>query len=200
MASVVDIYNMALGMLGHTQTVSATDEQSKPARVCSTYYEACRDEMLAMVEWPFATAFQDLALLTSVPTSEWANAFDYPSDCLKARSIVSGRRREHSNDQISFTIASQSSGRKMILCDEEQPKLCFTRLIEDPESYPPMFVNALAACLAYRIAMPLSSEPKILTQALELYNIELNRAIAMELDEGKEDEPPESEFATERLR
>lgn len=199
MTSVVEIYNMALGNIGHSDPVAATDEQSKPARVCSQWYEMCRDEVLKEVEWPFATAFKALSKLTSVPTEDWALAYDYPQDALKARYIVMGRRRVHTYDRIPFNIAAQSSGRKMILCDYEQVTLCYTKRIEDPQSFPPLFVSALAALLAYRISMPMNASEERRVRAYELFLAELRRAAATELDEGQEDEPAEGEFVSERL-
>jgi hypothetical protein len=200
MTSVVDIYNMALNNIGHSQQVAATDEQSKAARVCSQWYEHCRDEMLKATEWPFATAWKALSQLTNVPTDDWALAYDYPSDALKARFIVLGHRRVHPYDRVPFEIASQeSSGRKMILCDYEAITLCYTRRVTDPEKFPPLFTGALAAYLAYRIAMPMTANPEMRNAAYELYVLEARRAIAAELDEGQEDEPAEGEFVSERL-
>lgn len=199
MTSVVEIYNMALGNIGHSDPVAATDEQSKPARVCSQWYATCRDEILKEVEWPFATGFKAPSKLTNVPSQDWVLAYDYPQDALKARYIELGHRRVHPYDRIPFDIAAQPSGRKMILCDYEQITLCYTKRIEDPQAFPPLFVGALAALLAYRISMPMNASEERRLRAYELYVTELRRAAAEGLDEGQEDEPAEGEFVSERL-
>ncbi|MFN6798793.1 hypothetical protein ACK4QH_23255, partial [Proteus mirabilis] len=67
--------------------INSMTEASKEAVQCNLHYAQCRDSVLADFPWNFATKKVALAN-TNNPPPNWAYAYRYPNDCLKAIGIV----------------------------------------------------------------------------------------------------------------
>lgn len=197
MASTIDICNMALARIGHSDRIADLEEKSKAARTCKLFYEQCRDYVLRDFDWPFAMAHIALADLGSPPLN-WAYRYQYPNDCLKARYInVPGIRRFAEEQLIPFEVAAGSNGR-VILTDIAAAELVYTKAVTDPTIFDPMFVSALAWKLAAEVAMPLSVEPAIAQSAGQAYLYEIGQAAAHAFNESQADAPILPEFIRAR--
>ena len=86
MASVVDICNSALNLLG-ASTISALTEDSKNARLCNQRYEPIRDRMFRSHAWNCLTKRVQLAKDSAAPVIEYANQYTLPADCLRVLKI-----------------------------------------------------------------------------------------------------------------
>lgn len=188
MTSQVEIYNMALGNIGISETVQDLQERSKARITCSRFWEIARDNALGQFPWSFATKFATLALVGTPPRG-WAYQYQYPNDCLKALYLTpAGRipRPMTIDERPNFRTAFSDNGR-VILTNEEAAELAYVVRITDEGRYPPLFVVALSWQLAALIAMPMSAQTSIVQTAGANYAQAWQIAAAADLNEATED-------------
>lgn len=191
----VGICNMALGRIGQSVTIESLDEASTAARVCNTFYVPSRDFMLCVFPWPFARETATLSQIAEDPTDDWAYSYQVPADCIKARRIVSGVRRNPAGPK--FWIAESAAG-KVLYTDESEVVLEYTKRMTDPVYYDADFASALAWYLASEIARPLAREVGAGDFAYQRFQLALSVAAANAGNEQIADEAPESEFVRDR--
>lgn len=188
MTSQVEIYNMALGNIGISETVASLEERSKAQYTCSRYWEIARDTALAEFAWSFATKISTLALVGSPPRG-WAFQYQYPTDCLKAMQLTPAGRiwrpqniRERQNFRTGFTDEGQ-----VIWTNEQFAELAYVVRITDTGRYPPLFVESLSWKLAMHIATPMTAQTSIVQNATAGYERAWQLAAASDLNESTED-------------
>lgn len=78
-ASVVDIFNWALGAVGNRARVQSPTEASDEAEICALFYENVRDQVLRSAPWSSASAFKRLAQSGEQDDSvNWDESFPAP--------------------------------------------------------------------------------------------------------------------------
>lgn len=208
--SAVQICNMALARIGVSATMSSLTESSNEARMCSLFYEHCRDQALQTFPWKFAratVALQDIG----TPPPGWAYRYRYPNDCLKALRLVyeDGNILNIStslygttttiNAKIGYDVVEDTANAgRALVANESGLYLEYTKRVEDPTVFDPMFTSALAWLVASEIATPLSADPKYSQFAYQSYTGMINEAIANALNEGYEGREPDCELITGR--
>ena len=150
MASVVDICNSALNLLG-ASTITALTEDSKNARLCNQRFEPIRDRMFRSHAWNCLTKRVQLAEDSSAPVVEFANQFTLPTDCLRVLKVHNG-----TTDSIESSIDYAVEGRK-IKTAEGTVFLVYIALITDPNEYDSYLQEALAALLAADLAYAITN-------------------------------------------
>lgn len=196
MASVITVYNMALSHLGVGKEVARTTENSAEAKACNTFYETTLKSVLRDFPWPFATEYHTLEELDDNPDEDnYAYAYQYPTDCLAARRILSGIRNDNRQTRVHFKVVRQN-GSKILLTDQEDAVLEYTSFVEDVDDFDPDFMQALSRRLASYIAPRLtkSKATETATEQLKFYQFELTKARANALNEEQAEEEPQSEF------
>lgn len=198
MSSDIEICNVALSRVAHTQPIVSFTERSKAAELCSVFYTSLRDLVLQAFPWPFAESIVALADLGS-PVNGWAYRYRYPASCLKVRDIVQPgwRRALTSDQQIPFQIGYDAGGR-VIHTDQPEASCRFTFRVEDSTFFDPQFADVLAWRLAMDLALPLSSKPELQQFAAQQYQMALTIAEGSAFEEGQDDPEPESEFVSVR--
>lgn len=198
MSSDVEICNIALSRVAHTQPIVSFTEKSKAAELCRVFYAPLRELVLQAFPWPFAESIVALASLGS-PAPGWAYRYRYPANCLQVRDIVQpGFRRSLTSDmQIPYKIGYDAGGR-VIHTDQPEAACRFTFKVEDSTFFDPQFADALAWRLAMDLALPLSSKPDLQQFAAQQYQIALTIAEGSAFEESQDDPEPESEFITVR--
>lgn len=198
MPSDIEICNVALSRVAHTQPIVSFTERSKPAELCSVFYANLRDLVLTSFPWPFAESIVNLADIGS-PAPGWAFRYRYPADCLKVRGIlIPGQRRALSSDQqIPYKIGYDAGGR-VIHTDQPEAGVSFTFRVEDPTFFDSLFADALAWRLGMELALPLSSKPDLQQYCKQGYQQALTEAEASAFEESQDDPEPESEFVSVR--
>jgi len=162
MTTVVEICNLALSSLGKGVPISALDEASEEARQCKQHYGFARDWLLQQFEYQFARKVLALPSLTNDWAERWGYRYSKPNDCLKIIRIVPPI--DDADDlPISYGVRGAS-----VYTDDETAKLEYTFRQEDPSTYPPQFVDALAWALAARIAFPLTRDRQIRADAVQM--------------------------------
>lgn len=194
MASDIEICNIALSRVAHTQPIVSFTEKSKAAELCSVFYATLRELVLADFPWPFAESTVALADVGS-PDPGWAYRYRYPADCLKVRDIIQpGWRRSLASEmQIPFKIGYDGGGR-VIHTDQPEAAVRFTFRVEDSTFFDPLFADALAWRLAMDLALPLSSKQELQQFATQQYEMAMTKAEGSAFEESQDDPEPESEF------
>lgn len=154
MPSVVDVCNLALARLGESATVSSVQppDGSVQAEHCAIFYPVARDSVLQMHAWGFATRRARLARVET-ETFGWAYAYALPSDCIAALSVTPADAR--SGDRTQPFAREYGEQGLQIVTDCSDATLTYIARSEDPNKYPPLFVDALAFRLASDLAGPL---------------------------------------------
>lgn len=155
------ICNLALSHLAeNAKQLTDLDAATGPlATAMRNYYEIARQEMLSEYQWSFAVHQATLTALETNPSTEWAYAYQYPSDCLKALRILSGFRVDTNDTKIPFKIgkgAAPVSGDviRVIFTDQPDAVLEYQAVPVDADTpdYPPAFVLALSFYVAFLAA------------------------------------------------
>lgn len=200
MASKVGICNLALSHLGVGKEIANFEtERSEEASACRRFYDQSLEQMLRDFIWPFATKIAALGLVEEDPNEEWLFSYRYPSDCLKFRRILNGKRNSTRQSLQPYRIAQDDTAR-IILCDLEDAQAEYTINEDDPAMYPPDFAMALSMRLAAYIAPRVTGgDPfKMGDRALKLYEFEVTMAQANSANEEQDEEQPLSEFTRAR--
>ncbi|RKX24210.1 MAG: hypothetical protein DRP45_08725 [Candidatus Zixiibacteriota bacterium] len=196
MATVTDICNTALSYVGSRGTITSLDETSTEARVCKAHYEITRDVVLSEADWGFASANRVLAQLSEDPPTGWSYVYEYPNNCLKARFLVQASRTA---DRLPFAVMMNNDDSDMVIaCDVDEAQLRYTKRVENPALFPPLFAEAFALRLAARIAMPIVREPKMVTTLMQNYSQARAIAIAASMNESQRDEPVDADWIQAR--
>ena len=192
MASVVDICNSALNLLG-ASTISALTEDSKNARLCNQRYEPIRNRTFRSHAWNFATKRVELAKDSTAPVVEFANQYTLPSDCLRVLKIHTG-----TTDSIKSTIDYAVEGRK-IKTDEGTVFLVYIALITDPNEYDTYFNEALSAALAADLAYAITNNATLSNNYQAIAEERLREARFVDATENSLGTVESNEFTDARL-
>ena len=164
MASVVDICNSALNLLG-ASTISALTDDSKNARLCNQRYEPVRNRIFRGHAWNCLTKRVQLAQNSTAPVVEYSHAYALPSDCLRVLKIHNG-----TTDSIASSIDYKLEGRN-IVTDEGTVFIIYIALDTDPNNYDTYLqesiAHQLAADLAYAVTNNATLADKYMTRADE---------------------------------
>ena len=156
MATVVEIVNVALTLLGESRIMALTDN-SKPAREASAIYDQTRDALLAGYNWSFAKTRAQLPASSTAPAFEYGAAYPLPTDCLRLLFIgdyyVGADLTDYRGAPTEmFTI----EGRE-ILTDMGAPlNVKYIRRVSDSTQFSANFSAALSARMAELLAEPLT--------------------------------------------
>ena len=148
MASVVDMCNSALNLLG-ASTISALTDDSKNARLCNQRYDSVRNRVFRSHAWNCLHKRVQLAQNSTAPVIEYTYAYALPSDCLRVLKIHNG-----TTDSIASAIDYKLEGRNVVT-DEGTVYLIYVALDTDPNNYDSYLQESishqLAADLCYAI-------------------------------------------------
>ncbi len=212
MASNTDICNMALSHIGVGREISNLDtDSSQEAQSCRRFYTQALQATLRDFEWPFATNYITLALVTNNPTTEWLFAYQYPSDCLHFRRVLSCLTAQYGNpyfsgngldtrqSRVPYIIVNAATGAQ-IYCNQDLAQAEYKAEVDNTAIYPPDFVIALSFRIAMYIAPRLTGgDPyKMGDRAAKFYDMEISRAKATAANEEQIQQDPESEFVRSR--
>ena len=175
MAGTIEIFNMALGQIGSTETVMDLNERSISRQICTRYWDQISKATLADFPWSFATKQVQLAQTTVTPAN-WLFQFLLPDDCLRVQRIVIPN--DFGIGQLSRVIQPPpyelmwSETGTVLNCNQETCLLQYTGNVLNDSQYPPEFVGMLALKLAMTICIPLKNDPVLAEKLEERY---LNR-------------------------
>lgn len=196
MSTKTEICNLATSHLGIGKEIQNFDtDKSQEAMTCRRYYDISRKATLRDFEWPFATKTIALGLVTKNPTSEWKFSYQYPSDCLHFRRILSLRRNDTNQSRVPYRLVQGLSSQE-IYSDWCGAQGEYTVDVTDTSRFPEDFVMALSYRIAaYGAARLTAGDPfKLADSAMKNYEMEIGKAKATAANEEQEENAPESEF------
>ena len=164
MASVVDMCNSALNLLG-ASTISALTDDSKNARLCNQRYEPVRNRVFRSHAWNCLHKRVQLAQNTTAPVVEYSFAYALPSDCLRVLKVHNGV-----TDSINSDIDYKIEG-KNIVTNEGTVFIIYIAIDTDPNNYDTYLQESishqLAADLAYAVTNNATLADKYMVRADE---------------------------------
>jgi hypothetical protein len=181
-----DIVNRALDECGVAEIGDLQEGTTQANAALRIYWPTLR-QLLSGAEWNFARAEQTLNLLASLndltvsnvqPPSPWQFMYEWPVDCVHARWIpntnpggVIAYRSPAKFLVGSFPIPAQGAWEeteghdpeqtRCIVTNVQQATLIYTKLMQYPNSWDPLFEQAMVALLAARLAMPCIPDKKL---------------------------------------
>lgn len=189
MASVIGICNSALVKIG-ARTITSLTEGSKNANLCNEQYAKLRDEVLRAHSWNFAIARAKLGRLVEAPAFGFANAYQLPSDFLRAVAV-------HDNPDGAGAVPYQIEGQRA-LSDAEELYLRYVRRVEDPNAFDALFREALAYRIGAELAVPIAQSTTLHEQMQRLSDRALRRARGVDAQENFPEALPDGSWTTAR--
>lgn len=180
-ASSVEIVNSALHLLKEDSIISL-DDNRLAARLASTEYDAQRKRLIRSYRWKFATARAVLAPEAAAPLFGFSYQFLLPADCLRFVGVYDGNTLDSQRNYTGADIVHKIEGR-YVLCDVNPLRVFYLRDVTNPVEMDAIFVEALAALLAVKLAIPLTNDTDKYKLAKDVYAealVEARRTSAME--------------------
>ena len=192
MASVVDICNSALNLLG-ASTISALTDDSKNARLCNQRYEPVRNRVFRSHAWNCLHKRVQLAQNSTAPVVEYSHAYALPSDCLRVLKIHNG-----TTDSIASSIDYKLEGRN-IVTDEGTVFIIYIALDTDPNNYDTYLQESIAHQLAADLAYAVTNNATLADKYMVRADERLREARFIDATENSLGTIESSEFTDARL-
>lgn len=161
-ASKIDIYNMALDLLQEVSLTSTADE-GDVAGWLNRNYPTSRDAELRSHPWNFALTRASVAEDSTAPTFEWLHQYTLPADLLALRTLTEGGKIN--GKPVPYEVEGEK-----ILTDCTSPlKIRYIRRVTNEGEYDPLFVEALVAKLAWKMAHWMTGKSSFVQIAQEAY-------------------------------
>ena len=192
MASVVDICNSALNLLG-ASTISALTDDSKNARLCNQRYEPVRNRVFRAHAWNCLHKRVQLAQNSTAPVVEYSNAYALPSDCLRVLKVHNG-----TTDSIASSLDYKLEGRN-IVSDEGTIYLIYIALDTDPNNYDSYLQESISHQLAADIAYAVTNNATLANNYMTRADERLREARFIDATENALGTIESNEFTDARL-
>lgn len=179
MASVVEICNKALSLLGQ-ETIVSLDDTSPQAYACRTHWPLLRDEVLRGHKWNCATKRANLGRLTQTPSFEYNYYYQLPADYLMITEIV---------PKQEFEIEAG-----LLLCNSDSVSIKYVRAEDDSTKYDSQLSAAFSFLLAAELAYQTTSSASLSEGFRKIGGEKLLDAKATDAFEGKRPDKRGSRF------
>jgi len=192
MASVVNICNSALNLIG-ASTISALTEDTKNARLCNQRYEPVRNRVFRGHNWNCLIKRIELARNSTAPVMEFNYAYALPSDFLRVMKIHNG-----TTDSIAADLPYKVEG-KNIVTDQTTVYLVYVALDTDPNNYDAYLREAISHQLAADLAYAITNNATLANNYLTRADERLREARFIDATENSLDTVEANEFTDARL-
>ena len=198
MASVVDLCNRAVDLLG-AANITALTENSKEARLCNGNFDDVRDAVLRSHPWHIALTRKALPADSSTPAFGFSFQFSLPTDpfCLR---VLSFWNSNVNNDVAAYdsNVMFKIEGRK-VLSNEDTCNIIYIGRVTDTEQYDSLLNKAISARLAAEIAYNITGSNTVASNMLTIYEARLKEAKGVDSMEGFPEQPQADDFTNIRL-
>ena len=192
MASVVDMCNSALNLLG-ASTISAFTDDSKNARLVNQRYEPVRNRVFRSHAWNCLHKRVQLAQNSTAPVVEYSHAYALPSDCLRVLKVHNG-----TTDSIKSAIDYKLESRN-IVTDEGTIFLIYIALDTDPNNYDTYLQESISHQLAADLAYAVTNNATLANNYMTRADERLREARFIDATENSLGTIESSEFTDARL-
>ena len=192
MASVVNMCNSALNLLG-ASTISSLTEDTKNARLCNQRYEPIPNRVFRSHNWNCLIKRVQLAQDSTGPVVEYTYGYTLPTDCLRVMKI-----HNVSTDSIASDLDSKVEGRK-IVTDITTIYLVYIALITDPNEYDSYLREAVSHQLAADICYAITNNSTLANNYMTRADERLREARFIDATENSLGIVEANEFTDARL-
>ena len=192
MASVVNMCNSALNLLG-ASTIAALTDDTKNARLCNQRYEPVRNRVFRSHAWNCLHKRVQLAQNSTAPVVEYTYAYALPSDCLRSLKIHNG-----TTDSIASALDYKLEGRN-IVTDEGTIYLIYIALDTDPNNYDSYLRESISHQLAADICYAITNNATLAKNYMDRADERLREARFIDATENSLGTIESSEFTDARL-
>jgi len=192
MASVVNMCNSALNLLG-ASTISALTDDTKNARLCNQRYEPIRNRVFRSHAWNCLHKRVQLAANSTAPVVEYDHAYALPSDCLRLLKIHNG-----TTDSIATALDYKLEGRN-IVTDIDTVFVIYIALDTDPNNYDTYLRESISHQLAADLAYAITNNATLANQYMARADERLREARFIDATENSLGTIEANEFTDARL-
>ena len=192
MASVVNICNSALNLLG-ASTIAALTDDTKNARLCNQRYEPVRNRVFRSHAWNCLHKRVQLAQNSTAPVVEYDHAYALPSDCLRVLKIHNG-----TTDSIKTALDYKLEGRN-IVTDIDTIFLIYIALDTDPNNYDTYLRESISHQLSADLAYAITNNATLANQYMARADERLREARFIDATENSLGTIEANEFTDARL-
>ncbi len=212
-SSVVQMVNQALTRTGSSQLITSLSDTSSAAVQGNLWYPIVRDALLRDFQWPWATKYAALNLVSDPSTgpvnSEWLYSYRYPPDCLYIRRLLVAPstspvvaltsqgatfvapvqwRQDADPYPVPFEVGQDATGR-LIYTDLVTAYLKYTVAVTDTTQFAPDFSDLLVWRLAVELSYALAISDARRDFCQKMYMDVLAKTRANALNEQQRDSP-----------
>jgi len=192
MASVVNMCNSALNLLG-ASTIAALTDDTKNARLCNQRYEPVRNRVFRSHAWNCLHKRVQLAQNSTAPIVEYDHAYALPSDCLRVLKIHNG-----TTDSIADALDYKLEGRN-IVTDINTVYLIYIALDTDPNNYDTYLRESISHQLAADLCYAITNNATLANQYMTRADERLREARFIDATENSLGIIESNEFTNARL-
>ena len=192
MASVVNICNSALNLIG-ASTISALTEDTKNARLCNQRYEPVRNRVFRGHNWNCLIKRVELAQNSTAPVMEYTYSYALPSDFLRVLKIHNG-----TTDSIAADLDYKVE-QKNIVTNQTTVYLVYVALDTDPNNYDAYLREAISHQLAADLAYAITNNATLANNYMTRADERLREARFIDATENSLDTIEANEFTDARL-
>lgn len=172
-ASSTLIANLALAHIGQERLDNLGSDDTTAALWAREFYPHARDYTTELNLWRYAKRTQTLAEVTNDRSSDYAYAYERPSDCLRLHHLLGPYGAFDPGAPIRFEVEGDT-----IYTDEYQARGVYCRQITDTAKFPPSVDSAMSWYLAHLLVQPLRLENALLATTLNGFRGAVDHAIA----------------------
>ena len=192
MASVVNICNSALNLIG-ASTISALTEDTKNARLCNQRYEPVRNRVFRSHNWNCLVKRVELAQNSTAPVMEYSYAYALPSDCLRVLRIYNGTTNSIESD-LEYKIEG-----KNVITNQTTVYLVYTSLDTDPNNYDAYLRESISHQLGADLAYAITNNATLAKNLMARADERLREARFIDSTENSLETIEATEFTNARL-
>lgn len=147
MPSKVDIFNLALRMVGGT-TITSFSSGTPNSNIADDVYDETLQDMLRY-PWNFARKSKKLAQLVTTPISGYDHAYNLPDDWVYSVALYGDDNEQAPIPMIESTLGNDH----VLMSNHDEVWLVYVYFMTDPNMMPADFRKALASNIAAYLAI-----------------------------------------------
>lgn len=194
-----DIVSEACARIGKDIYIANLDtDTSAEAKALRFAYERTKRWLLARAPWAFA-----IRRFVPLPDEDlartgWQYAYPLPGEVVHVLEIVTGRRRDHADRRVQFTIEGDDANGLLLLTDATEPEVKYVADVGEA-LFDDTFTEALICWLAFRMAQRFKADNEVKKDALQLAAAALDEARAHNAGHEELGPEPESSLTSHNL-
>lgn len=187
--SKVLIANVALQKLGSPTRLESLTQNHPNARTMNAAYNTIRDAEIRRYDWGFA--IKRVSIAADPDQTEWGqwNRFSLPGDYI----------RLIRDDETGKSVDWRIEGQFIVTADAAPLSIRYLARIEDPNFYDSLFIEALAAKLAYQTCKEITGSTNQQAICKDDYDFAIAEAKRTGAIEKPAQDAPEDDWVNVRL-